>query len=121
MTKISLQTALGYDAKFVDEDSAAAIESLPVEAWPALVQAWSDYNGPDQQPGIDCTVAVTHETLADFDDSRARFWNEKGSREELEIGGFKAIKYERFQLRRGDTRRACQIVIDFGDLRAALI
>lgn len=116
---INLAARLGEDVTYVDDDSRAAIEALPDAAWQALLDATDDLSGGDD-PGISSSVAVTRETLADFDDSRRRFWAEKGSRVELTCGGLPAVKYERFQLRRGATRRT-QIVIDCGDLRAAVM
>lgn len=121
MTNISLQSVIGPRVKYVSEDNAASIESLPEAAWAAMVEAWNDYNGSDDAtPGIDCSVAATHETLADFDATRAIHWSECGTREEATFGGFHAVKYERFQLRRGQPRRDVMIVIDLGDIRAAL-
>ena len=119
MTNINLSTVLGDDAKYVGEDSAAAIESLPESAWPAMAEAIGEHNGEGSVPGIDCAVAVTHETLADFENSRAASWTEKGSRAEHSFAGFKAIEYDRFQLRRGEPRKH-SIVIDLGDVRVAL-
>ena len=120
MTKtIQLSDVYGDDARYVGENSAAAIEGLPAECWPALLQAMEEMGWGDE-PGIDCKVAKTSETLADFDASRRDHWSEKGQREEVELAGYKAIKYERFQLHKGATRHD-QIVIDCGDCRAALV
>jgi hypothetical protein len=119
MTNISLSAKLGDDAKYVGDDSAAAIESLPETAWAAMVEAIGEYNGEGSVPGIDCAVAVTHETIADFEKSRTNSWTEKGRRTDHEFSGFKAVEYERFQLCRGGQRRH-SIVIDLGDVRVSL-
>lgn len=121
MTKSTIRLAdiYGGDAHYCGDNSTAAIEGLPAEAWPALVAACEELTGGGTDPGIDCDVCKTHETFADFDRSRDQHWSERGGREELEIGGYPAIKYERFQLRKG-APRATQIVVDLGDCRAAL-
>lgn len=70
---MNLNQILGDDAKYVNNDSAAALERLPDAAWPILLVAanhecdWDDGTPPPQIPGIDCTVAVTHQPLEDFE------------------------------------------------------
>src|SRR3990167_5972581 len=120
MTNPIISKFLADNSAYIDEDTAAALSSLNDTAWPALVEALDEINSGATEPGIDCAIAVTHETLADFDHSRMTFWSERGSRSEHMVGGFKAVKYDRFQLRRGDTRRS-QIIIDLGNIRAALV
>jgi len=115
----TIQTYLAANANYLDENSAAAISGLPDGAWPALVEAVGIINGGATDPGIDCNVAVTHETLSDMDDARAQHWSERGARHEHTLHGLPAIHYERFQLRRGTERRS-QIVIDLGDRRVSL-
>ena len=122
MTKTNplISQFLAENEAYLDENTAAALSSLDDTAWPALVAALNKINCGALEPGIDCAVALTHETLEDFDDSRSKHWAERGTRTEHDCAGFKAVKYDRFQLRRGDTRRT-QIVVDFGTIRAALI
>lgn len=110
---------LAENESYIDFDTAAALSSLDDSAWPALVAALGEINFGAMEPGIDCAVAVTHETVADFDASRAQHWAERGVRSEHVVAGFKAVKYAKFQLQRGHTRRT-QIVIDLGDIRVAL-
>lgn len=120
---ISLTQHLGDNAQYVDDDSAAAIESLPDSAWPALLTAANheleleDDEPPTEMPGIDCTVAVTHQPLNDFEDARQNHWRECKYHEEILCDGHPAIYYNGVQAIRGQQRRN-MIVIDLGDIRA---
>lgn len=119
MTKtLNINQVLGSSARYVDEKSAAALEMLPASSWSALVAASEEIAGPN--PGIDCSVVVTNETVADFDAARQNHWSQRGTRTEFNFYGLKAVKYEDFQLRKGATR-ARQIVVDLGAQRVALI
>lgn len=115
--KLSTVYPDGDDA-YVDENSAAALEDLPVSAWAALVEACDELMLGDS-PGIDCHVAKTHDTLADFDESRRKHWTEAGTRSDLTLAGLPAIMYERAQLFRGHQRETL-IVIDCGNCRAVV-
>lgn len=113
----SIESIYGKSAHYVDDDSAAAIEGLPIETWPALVAACEEIVG-GTQPGIDCDVAKTSETLDQWDTARDD-WSECGQRNQVECGGQPAIVYYRIQVRKGDPRRDL-IVVDCGEFRAVL-
>ena len=100
-------------------DAAVALSSIDDARWPAVLEALDELNCGGTDPGIDCEVVKTYETFDDFDDARKK-WAEKGSRSELEFSGVKALKFERFQLFRGQPRRK-QIVLDLGDFRLCLL
>lgn len=119
VTMIRLTDVLGEDADYVDDDSGAAIEGLPSEFWPALVAGCRALTG-GEMPGIDCEVARTRDTLADFDDGWRQVWSDRGPRTELSCAGYRAVLYERCQMHKGEPRRS-QVIIDFGDVRAALL
>ncbi|MEC9266689.1 MAG: hypothetical protein VX464_11570 [Pseudomonadota bacterium] len=118
MNTISLSEVYGEDAIYVDDDSAAAIEGMPAAAWTALREACEDLTG-GEDPGVDCRVSRTTETLDDFDASRSSYWSERGSRAVCEFDGRKALRFDCIQMRRGEQRHDC-IVIDLGDCRAVL-
>ena len=111
---------LAENAKWLSDDNSDSLCQIPDEAWNAIVEATGTINMGATDPGIDCSIAITHETLADFEESRATFWTEKGKMTRLTIGGYSALYFERFQLRRGQPRRD-QLVMDLGEIRAALI
>lgn len=106
------------NAKWMGKSTAAALEQVPETHWPALIAAMTIYGGTD--PGIDCEVVATRETLADFDIARQDHWSERGGRTEHTVDGRSALLFERFQIARGKTRQNMMVVIDFGDLRIAL-
>ena len=116
---MTISTYLTDNSNWIDERSAAAITQLNDAQWPAVLAALDEYSGGATDPGIDCNVAITHETLADFDDARANHWSERGSRDEHNFDGIAAIKYERFQLTRGQERRD-MVVLDLGAVRLSL-
>ena len=107
------------NANWMSAASAAAISSLPDSAWPAVLAGLDELNAGATDPGIDCSVSVTHETLADFDAARSSNWAERGARRAVDCAGMPGVMFERFQLRRGDARRS-QVVIDLGCRRVSL-
>ena len=116
---MTISTYLTDNSNWIDERSAAAITQVTDAQWPAVLAALDIHSGGATDPGIDCNVAVTHETLADFDAARANHWSERGSRAEHTFDGIAAIKYERFQLARGQERRD-MVVLDLGAVRLSL-
>ena len=119
MSVNAIQTYLTENAKWLSESSAVAIERIPAAAWPAVLEGVEIVAG-GKEPGIDCGIVVSHETLEDFDAARQNHWKNKGTRNARMIEGLTCLHFERFQLRAGDTRRS-QFVIDAGDLRICLI
>ena len=112
-------TYLTENAKWIGEYSAIAISTLSDAVWPAVLEGLRQMNGGATDPGIDCAVAITTETIGDFDHSRATYWREKGSRTEIDCAGLPAVYYDRLQLRKGSDR-VSQVVIDLGDRRVVL-
>ena len=119
MTDQTISAYLSANAKYIGEDSAVAISTLSDAVWPAILAALDELNGGATEPGIDCSVAITHETLADFDNSRVNYWSEKGSRKVIDCAGLSAILYKRLQLSKG-AERVEMVVVDLGDRRVAL-
>lgn len=113
---MKLQT-IGGDADYMDDGSLAALEVLDDSAWPVLVEACQMAGAGDV--GIDNEIALTHETLADFDDSR-NGWSERGGREEIEVSGIAGRVFENIQVRKGE-RRCNLIVLDFGAQRVTMV
>lgn len=70
--------------------------------------------------GIDNSPVKSTEAIADFDNSRANFWAERGSREEAEIEGHKVISYSRVQMQKGQPRRDITVV-QFSDFTITLL
>ena len=106
-------------AHYIDEGSRSIVEVLTDDQFAILVAATDEYcDGRNSEPGIDSTLVRTHETIADFDASRAQHWNERGSREVLEIGA-EAVKFERVQMLKGQPRVSF-IVVDLGEYRVVV-
>jgi hypothetical protein len=120
MNNTIISKFLAENAAYIDENSAVSLSSLDDAAWPALVAAVGELHPGATEPGVDCYVAVTHETLDDFQSSRDNHWRVRGVRSDHVVAGYRAVKYGRFQLQRGDQRRT-QIVVDLGDIRVALV
>jgi hypothetical protein len=111
---------LAENGKYIsNESSAANIESLTDAEWPAILEALDELHGGCTDPGIDCDVVITHDTLADFDVARRNDWREPGSRTDLVCAGRPATHYGRLQVRKGQPRTDL-IVVDLGDRRVAL-
>ena len=108
---------IGDDVNYMDDDSLTALESLDDSAWPVLVEAARLAGAGD--PGIDNEIALTHETLAQFDDSR-NAWSERGARREIEVGGVAGREYKDIQIAKGQ-RRQNLIVLDFGSQRVTMV
>jgi hypothetical protein len=117
MTKVT--DFLAQAAHYIDEGSRSIVECLTDDQFAILVAATDEYcGGSDSEPGIDSTLVRTRGTIADFDNSRAQHWNERGSREVLAIGA-EAVKFERVQMLKGQPRQDF-IVVDLGDYRVVV-
>ena len=106
---------IGDDANYMDDDSLAALESLDDSAWPVLVEA-ARIAG---DPGIDNEIALTHETLDNFDESR-HGWTERGARTEIEVGGVAGRVYTGIQIAQGQ-RRKNLVVLECGEQRVTMV
>ena len=102
-----------------DDPSTAAICQIPDTAWPAVVAAVDEYTGGGIEPGIDCAVAVTRETLDEFRQARREHWRERGTEQAMTIGGYRGLLFRSFQLHKGAERRD-MLVLDIGTIRVSL-
>jgi len=105
------------EEEYVDDDSAAALESLPESAWPIIVKAGKAMAGGGDSPGIDFTVATTRETVENFL-SASKSWNECGAEKQISDEPI-IITFEGVQALKGQ-RRVSLAIIDLGDVRAVL-
>ncbi len=62
------------------------------------------------------SITKTHETIEDFKNSRAQYWTEKGSIEEIENG----VIFQNFQMMKGKPRIRYMIVYNLGNARLVL-
>ena len=111
---------LGEDERYADEASLSVLERLPDSAWGCLVECCEEKTGLDQ-PGIDCRLVATSETLEDFVEAKKNHWCECGAVEEITTeAGTRALHFERVQTRKGEQRKDI-VVADFGDTRVVLL
>lgn len=114
----NVQTYLADAAHYIDDASRAIVESLTDDQFAVLVAATDELNSGCDQPGIDNGLVRTHETIADFDASRANHWRERGHREALDLAA-PGVKFEDVQMVKGQPRRSFAVV-DFGEFRIVL-
>lgn len=115
-----MQTKAQYiteNAKYIEDDSLAALESCPDMAWLAVCAACRELTDSDD-PGVSCEVAVTKETIADFIKSRCD-WATPGRRKEFSAEGLNAVMFTDFQITKGQ-RRSKMAVVDAGECRVCL-
>lgn len=112
------QDFLSANSKFVGDEDAASISQISDVAWPAVLEALEELNGAGEL-GIDCSVAITRETLADFESAKQNHWRECRRSERFTFSGLHATKYEGVQLSKGAQRRN-MIIVDAGEYRIAL-
>ena len=110
MTKINLVKQLGEAARYVDTDSADAIEAIDLASWKALVLGAEELNGDDSVPGLDCNIAVTKDSLGGWDSARSAHWRELGERSEFIFDEHPAIKYEDIQMFKGQQRHDILVI-----------
>lgn len=111
MTK---QDYIEANGTHISDDSLAAIEQIPENAW-AAVQAAADLIDASNI-GLDCEVAATHETIEDFQKSRNKHWAERGQTLTATLDG---RAWKNIQIAKGQ-RRQSLAVIDCGEIRIAL-
>lgn len=116
---MTVQEYIQTNRQWLGERICANLEQIADSDWPALLEGTDIVNMGATDPGIDCDVVITHETLDDFDASRLGRWREAGIRTEVECGGRKAVLFDKFQRHKGAQRETI-LVIDFGDKRVAL-
>lgn len=112
---MSKQLFIAENKEYLNTDDLACIEAMSEAAFQAVVKATRHKTG-NAEPGIDCALTKTRETIADFDAARRDHWREKGARQDLSFDGFPAVFYDAVQMRGGE-RRASFIVIDAGEWR----
>ena len=110
---------LDENANYIKAETASTIEKIPDAAWPHILEALDELSGGAREPGIDCDVIYTHESLEDFVHSRTTYWSEPGRLGRLTFGGYAAMKFLRFQMRRGQPR-GDMLVVDLGEFRVIL-
>ena len=105
------------EAYITNENSLAALEQLTPEEWDAVRESADDTGW--EAPGLDCEIAITAETLDEYDHSRANHWSEPGAREEATYNEMASRLYNGLQLFKGQRRRDI-CVINSGDRRIVL-
>ena len=120
MTKINLVKQLGEAARYVDTDSADAIEAIDLASWKALELGAEELNGDDSVPGLDCNIAVTKDSLGGWDSARSEHWRELGERSEFIFDEHPAIKYEDIQMFKGQQRQDILVIQLNSELCACL-
>ena len=114
---MTIQEYIATNKQWLGARVSANLDQVPEDKWPALLAGVKVLGG--SEPGIDCDVVITHETFADFDQSRAQRWSESGTRKEAMLADCKSLLFDHFQSRRG-TPRTSILVIDIGDKRVVL-
>lgn len=82
-----------------DDNTRAVLETLTQAEFDRLQAVSEDLTG-DDEVGLGTRLAVTAETIADFDNSRATAWSEKGAREDVDGG----VIYRQVQIAKGQQR-----------------
>ena len=103
--------------KWLDDSDAAALDQITEADWPAVLAALAALKDASD-PGIDCSLVVTHETLDDFAAARG-LWSECGTQRDLECADAPALHFDRAQMRRGQPRREF-LVLDLGHCRLVM-
>ena len=116
MTIVSAYIA--ENTNYLDEGSRSILESLNDEQFAVLVAASDAQSDGCQEPGIDNGLVRTHETLEDFDKSRAAHWSQRGRREKCDINA-PAIRFEDVQMFKGQPRHTF-VVVDLGEFRVVV-
>lgn len=89
---------------YFDEAALIALESVSPAEFDVLVAACIELTG-QRDPGIDCNLVKSSETMDDWDKSEAR-WNERCASERHD----RFVIYRRVQMRAGQRRIAIAIV-----------
>lgn len=105
------------NAKWMRDCERAQVERLTDADVPAVMAATAETGGGSDEIGH---MVFSHETLADFDNSRMTSWSERGARYEVVCAGRPAVLYEGFQMVKGQTRVSAMCVVDLGDRRVAV-
>lgn len=103
--------------EYVDDESAAALESLPESAWPIIVKTGEAMVGGGDSPGIDYNVTATPETIEDFLLASASWRDYTSKKIVSETPAI--IAFEGVQALKGQ-RRCAITIIDLGALRVVL-
>lgn len=111
---------LADNAKYADENSAINIEAMTDEQFNAANEALTGLMW-NEDLGIGCEVVKTHETIADFIETKNKHWTECRKSTECVVAGFPAVHFQNFQIHKGATRQSDMVVIDFGPHRIALV
>jgi hypothetical protein len=116
---MTVQEYITANSRWLGERISANLAQVPDDKWPAIIAGLDALNAGGSDPGIDCDVVVTRETLEDFERSREQYWAERGTKKEAELAGCRSLLFDHFQRGRGEPRTSC-LVIDIGDRRVVL-
>ena len=110
---------IAENAAYLDDRILANLEQIPNEAWGAVVESVDLANAGGSEPGIDCDITITHDTIDDFETARREHWRECRRATMLTLGGLKVANYLGVQMHKGDRRRDIAVV-DCGKIRVCL-
>ena len=108
------QAYIKANGRHIDDDSMAALEQIPADKWATVIAAAEAIDAAEI--GLDCTVAVTRETLDDFANSHKNHWSEQGKTTTAILDG---RAWRNVQIAKGQ-RRVSLAVVDCGDFRVCL-
>ncbi|WP_321336541.1 hypothetical protein [Breoghania sp.] len=112
---------LDENGRYMDRASRAVVRSLNDAQFSVLFDAFNilTASGSEVEPGIDCKLVRTAETLDDFDDARASQWHEKGNRIDYRPE-IPAVEYQQIQMQKGRPRQNISVA-DLGAFRVVLL
>lgn len=110
---------IAENTDYLNDRILANLEQIPDEAWNVVVECVDLANSGGSEPGIDCDIAITHDTLDDFETARSEHWRECRRATISTVGGFQVASYSGVQMHKGGQRRDIAI-IDCGEIRVCL-
>mgnify|MGYP003650032680 CR=1 FL=1 len=119
MTNFSTTEFISANENYLTEEGVSVLQGITDVEWPALLAALEVLNPGATDPGVDCVLVKTHETIDDFKKSRLTSWSERGSQTDHELPGFKAVEFHNLQMAKGKQRTSI-VVLDLGDRRVVL-
>lgn len=110
---------IAENTAYLDDRVLANLEQIPDAAWDAVVKCVDLANSGGSEPGIDCDIAITHDTIDDFETARREHWRECHRAAMSTVDGFHVASYSGVQMHKGGQRRDIA-VIDCGEIRVCL-
>jgi hypothetical protein len=118
-TKMTKSEFLAENSQYIrSERLLSNLAQIPDDKWDIVVACVELANSGGTEPGLDCDVVITHETLEDFEASR-KGWRECASMKNTKIAGHAALTFSGVQMYKGQSRRDF-VVLDLGDIRVVL-